>query len=500
MLNLFTGLDFNTGLMLMFALLFVLFYEAINGFHDIPNAVATIIYTRAMHPKIAVIMAGLCNFLGVILGGLNVAYAIVHLLPTNMLLNISSSRGLAMIFSMLLSAIIWNLSTWYFGLPASSSHTLIGSIIGVALIHAFMTHASVIDSLNIYKMIKIFLSLIISPLVGMLVSGIMVLGFRYFWDTRKKRQRIHMTPKEHEKIDGKRNPPFWVCIALTLSAIGVSFSHGSNDGQKGIGLLMLVLISIVPAGFVINMNPTSYEIARTRDAVSSLQKYYQQHSDFLAQKIYLLPKLNGLEVRPEYPRTTEFYCNICHAMETLDLTLERLKYLQSFTQLTIEQRSQLRQLLICITDTVDNISKLKTTSISDQHLLDSLRQDLLKTIEYAPMWIIIMVALALSLGTMVGWRQISTTISEKIGKKEMTYAQGLSAQITAAVSIGIASYTGMPVSTTHVLSSAVTGSMIVDGSGVQIKTVKNILLAWLLTIPISIILSGGLYWFSLKFL
>ncbi|MGP1946650.1 MAG: inorganic phosphate transporter, partial [Arsenophonus sp. ER-LPS3-MAG3] len=133
MLDLFTGLDFYTCFLLILALLFVLFYEVINGFHDTANAVATVIYTRVMQAKFAVIMAGIFNFFGVILGGLSVAYAIMHLLPTNLLLNLSSNHGLAMVFSMLLAAIIWNFGTWYFGLPASSSHTLIGAIIGVGL-------------------------------------------------------------------------------------------------------------------------------------------------------------------------------------------------------------------------------------------------------------------------------------------------------------------------------------------------------------------------------
>lgn len=136
----------------------------------------------------------------------------------------------------------------------------------------------------------------------------------------------------------------------------------------------------------------------------------------------------------------------------------------------------------------------------DASLLKKLSNDLLYTVEYAPLWIIIAVALALSLGTMFGWQRVAVTIGEKIGKKGMTYAQGVSAQVTAAVSIGVASYTGMPVSTTQVLSSAVAGTMVVDGGGVQTKTIKSIALAWLLTLPVSIVLSGGLYWLSLLFI
>ncbi|HBH67882.1 MAG TPA: anion permease, partial [Erwinia persicina] len=227
MLHLFAGLDLHTGLFLVLALLFVLIYEAINGFHDTANAVATVIYTRAMRSQLAVVMAGVFNFFGVLLGGLSVAYAIVHLLPTDLLLNVGSAHGLAMVFSMLLAAIIWNLGTWYFGLPASSSHTLIGAIIGIGLTNALLTGTSVVDALNIPKMIGIFMSLIISPIVGLVIAGGLVFLLRRYWSGSKKRQRIHMTPAEREKIDGKKKPPFWTRTALIISAIGVSYSHGA---------------------------------------------------------------------------------------------------------------------------------------------------------------------------------------------------------------------------------------------------------------------------------
>jgi low-affinity inorganic phosphate transporter len=497
MLHLFAGLDFHTGLLLILALLFVLFYEAINGFHDTANAVATVIYTRAMRSQLAVMMAGVFNFLGVILGGLSVAYAIVHLLPTDLLLNVGSTHGLAMVFSMLLAAIIWNLGTWYLGLPASSSHTLIGAIIGVGLTNALMTHSSVVDALNIPKMIGIFLSLIISPIVGMVLAGTMIFALRRCWNGTQKRQRIHLTPAEREKKDGKKKPPFWTRIALILSAIGVSFSHGANDGQKGIGLIMLVLIGVAPAGFVLNMNATGYDITRTRDAVSHLQQYYQQHADALPHVVAQTPLVPApTDVAPS--AVAEFHCNNGHAMDAINRAQELLTNLQSYNDLAPEQRSHMRRLLMCVADTADRAAKLDETSAADKRFLGDLHSDLLQTVEYAPIWIIVAVALALALGTMIGWKRVATTIGEKIGKKGMTYAQGLSAQVTSAVSIGIASYTGMPVSTTHVLSSAVAGTMLVDGGGVQSRTVKNIAMAWILTLPVCIVLSGALYWLSLK--
>lgn len=499
MLHLFAGLDFYTGSMLLLALVFVLFYEAINGFHDTANAVATVIYTRAMQPQLAVMMAAVFNFCGVLLGGLSVAYAIVHMLPTDLLLNMGSSHGLAMVFSMLLAAIIWNLGTWYFGLPASSSHTLIGAIIGIGLTNALMTGTSVVEALNIQAVLNIFASLIASPVVGMVIAGSLIFLLRRYWSGTKKRARIHRLPEERKKKGGKKKPPFWTRISLIFSAAGVAFSHGANDGQKGIGLVMLVLVGIAPAGFVVNMNATGYEITRTRDAVSNLEVYFQQHPDQLKQVID-----NAQPLATPAADTTQQKTFHCHPANTMD-TLKRVMTLlpanaESYDVLSIPERSQLRRIMLCISDTAGSVAKLPDVNSKDRHLLKQLKTDILSTIEYAPIWIIMAVALALGIGTMIGWRRVATTIGEKIGKKGMTYAQGMSAQITAALSIGLASYIGMPVSTTHVLSSAVAGTMIVDGGGLQRKTVTSIAMAWIFTLPAAIALSGSLYWISLQLL
>jgi len=494
MLNLFSGLEFHTAIMLGLALAFVLFYEAINGFHDTANAIATVIYTRALRENLAVIMAGVFNFLGVILGGLSVAYAIVHLLPTDLLLNISSNQGLAMVFSMLLAAIFWNLGTWYFGIPASSSHTLIGSIIGVALMNAILTDTSIIDALNIPKMIQIFLSLILSPLVGLILAGGMIFLLRRIYKGSKKKMRIHLTPAQREKQDGKRKPPFWTRVMLIVSAIGVSFSHGANDGQKGIGLLMLVLIGVAPAGFVVNMNADKYDLNMTKDALSHIREYYQTNQ----------PRIDAL-IAQHTPQasfnaeTHEYHCDISSAFTAIDHTQALLAKAETYADLTPDERGRVRRLLLCVGDTASQVAKVSGTTLSDARYLLNLRKDVLETIEYAPLWIIMSVALALAIGTMIGWRRVAVTIGEKIGKRDMTYAQGVSAQMTAAVSIGVASYTGMPVSTTQVLSSAVAGTMIVDGGGVQSKTVKSIAMAWLLTLPVSIGLAGLFYWIALFF-
>ncbi len=462
MLNLFVGLDIYTGLLLLLALAFVLFYEAINGFHDTANAVATVIYTRAMQPQLAVVMAAFFNFFGV-----------------------------------LLAAIIWNLGTWFFGLPASSSHTLIGAIIGIGLTNALLTGSSVMDALNLREVTKIFSSLIVSPIVGLVIAGGLIFLLRRYWSGTKKRDRIHRIPEDRKKKKGKRKPPFWTRIALIVSAAGVAFSHGANDGQKGIGLVMLVLVGIAPAGFVVNMNASGYEITRTRDAVTNFEHYLQQHPELPQKLIAMEPPLPAAST--DGTQVTEFHC---HPANTFD-AIARVKTMlpgnmESYEPLSVSQRSQLRRIMLCISDTSAKLAKLPGVSKEDQNLLKKLRSDMLSTIEYAPVWIIMAVALALGIGTMIGWRRVAMTIGEKIGKRGMTYAQGMAAQMTAAVSIGLASYIGMPVSTTHVLSSAVAGTMVVDGGGLQRKTVTSILMAWVFTLPAAIFLSGGLYWIALQ--
>ncbi|EFE09502.1 inorganic phosphate transporter PitA [Citrobacter youngae] len=495
MLYLFTDLDISTGLLLLLALIFVLFYEAINGFHDTANAVATVIYTRAMRPQLAIVMAAVFNFLGVLLGGLSVAYAIVHMLPTDLLLNMSSARGLAMVFSMLSAAIIWNFGTWYLGLPASSSHTLIGAIIGIGLTNALTTGSSVIKALNIPEVCNILASLIVSPFVGLVAAGTLIYLLQRYWNGTKKRARIHRPPAERKKKGGKKKPPFWTRIVLIFSAAGVAFSHGANDGQKGIGLIMLVLVGIAPAGFAVNMRSSGYDITRTHDAISNIKAYLQRHPDRLQQ----ITQTASLPASNTADKPAGFHCHPANAMATLDQAETMLSgNLKRYSALDSSQRSQLRRMLLCIADTTTQLSEQQGIDHDDRWLLNKLRTDILITVEYAPVWIIIAVALALGIGTMIGWRRVTATIGEKIGKEGMTYAQGMAAQITAALSIGLASFAGMPVSTTHVVSSAVAGTMIIDGGGLQRKTVTSILMAWVFTLPAAIILAGSLFWIALQ--
>ncbi|MET0186158.1 MAG: inorganic phosphate transporter [Achromobacter sp.] len=488
MLDMFSGLDFWVGASLVLALTFVLAFEFINGFHDTANAVATVIYTKAMPPHLAVVFSGIFNFLGVLLGGVGVAYAIVHLLPVELLINVDTGRGLAMVFAMLAAAITWNLGTWYFGIPASSSHTLIGSILGVGLANALLTDAPLAGGVNWGKAIDIGLSLVASPIAGFAVAAGIFLALKRKWPASK----MHKTPDQRRALDNKKHPPFWNRLVLVLSAMGVSFVHGSNDGQKGIGLIMLVLIGIVPAQFVLDTHSTTYQIDRTRDAAVHLRDFYVRNQQTLADFIPTATS-QAIDLPPA------FRCDPSLTNATINALVRDLQGVSNYNDLAPEKRVDVRRYLLCLDDTAKRVGALNVLDARERADLSRLRVDLAATTEYAPLWVIVAVALALGIGTMVGWRRVVLTVGEKIGKQGMTYAQGMSAQVTAVVAIGLANVFALPVSTTHVLSSGVAGTMIANRTGLQGNTVRNILLAWVLTLPASMLLAAGLFALATRF-
>ncbi|WP_459615215.1 inorganic phosphate transporter [Bordetella sp. 2513F-2] len=487
MFSLFSGLDFWVGASLVLALAFVLAFEFINGFHDTANAVATVIYTKAMPPHLAVLLSGIFNFLGVLLGGVGVAYAIVHLLPVELLINVDTGRGLAMVFAMLTAAIVWNLGTWYFGIPASSSHTLIGSILGVGLANSLLTDVPLSEGVNWGKAADIGMSLVASPLAGFAVAGVLLLGLRRW----RPQSKMHKTPEQRRALDAKKHPPFWNRLVLVLSAMGVSFVHGSNDGQKGIGLIMLVLIGIVPAKFVLDATATPYQIDRTRDAAAHMATFYERNAAALEPHM----ALSRQSATQDLPAA--FRCEPQLTLATIGALQRDLQGVASYDDLAPSRRVAVRRYLLCLDDTAKRVSVLEALPAREREDLHRLRRDLTATTEYAPLWVIVAVALALGIGTMVGWRRVVTTVGEKIGRQGMTYAQGMSAQITAVGAIGLANVFSLPVSTTHVLSSGVAGTMVASGSGVQGGTVRTILLAWVFTLPIAMLLSALLYWLGL---
>ncbi|MDR1661335.1 MAG: inorganic phosphate transporter [Azoarcus sp.] len=480
------------GISLVLALAFVLAFEFINGFHDTANAVATVIYTKAMSPYRAVMLSGLFNFLGVLLGGVGVAYAIVHLLPVELLINVDTGRGLAMIFSLLAAAIAWNLGTWYFGIPASSSHTLIGSILGVGVTNAFLNDLSIAQGVNWQKALDIILSLILSPLAGFLIAGILLFGLKRWRPISKMHAvpRIHATPEVRMDHKLRKKPPFWNRLVLVLSAIAVSFVHGSNDGQKGVGLIMLVLICFVPAHYVLDLRASPYQIERTRDAALHMQNFYQRNQDKLSPTI-------SPQIHADVP-VLPYRCEIARTAETVQNLVQNLNGIERYAELDSAQRVQVRRDLLCLDDMARQVGKLPGLGPQEKADLDRLRKDLAAPTEYAPVWVVFAIATALGLGTVVGWRRVVLTVGERIGKQGMTYAQGMSAQITAALAIGVANLYSLPVSTTHVLSSGVAGTMVASRSGLHASTIKAILVAWALTFPAAMLLAAALFWLAAR--
>ena len=175
------------------ALVIALGFEFVNGFHDTANAVATVIYTHSLEPTIAVVLSGICNLVGVLFSSGTVAFAVITLLPVELILQVSSGAGFAMVFALLIAAIVWNLSTWWFGLPASSSHTMVGSIIGVGIANQLMHARNGTSGLDWEQATKVLKALLISPLVGFLCAGLLLVLAKGLTDTDwARRMAVHL--------------------------------------------------------------------------------------------------------------------------------------------------------------------------------------------------------------------------------------------------------------------------------------------------------------------
>lgn len=439
-------------------------FEFVNGFHDTANAVATVIYTNSMKPTTAVVYSGILNFLGVMTGGIAVAMGIVNLLPMEVLVDSNVYHGIAMILALLLSAIIWNLGTWYFGLPASSSHTLIGSIIGIGLAFYFLPDNVGGSAVNWDKAKDTGLALLISPLAGFTVAILMMFMFKRL----VKNEIIYKEP-----IPGKM-PPIWIRMLLWTTCGLVSFFHGQNDGQKGVGLVMMILIAILPASFSldseINLQSTNANVMVINKIISTTDTTQFGKEEF--------KNFNTIKKHSEHFAVATAGKNYSEAV-------------------AVAERFELRKDIVKITKSAEKLLKSENVAISknDVNSLKSEIKSAKKLVEYAPSWVIIMISVSLGLGTMIGWKRIVKTIGEKIGKQHMSYAQGASAEIVASMGIGVASAYGVPVSTTHMLSSGIMGSMVAKKGlkNLQRKTITNIFLAWILTLPVTMILSGALF-------
>jgi len=495
---------------LLIALGIAFAFECINGFHDTANAVATVIYTRSLRPTAAVVWSGIWNFIGVYAGGIGVAFSIVHLLPVDLLVDIRSGRGLAMVLALLVSAITWNFATWYKGLPASSSHALIGSIMGVGMMNAWLERGSPFKGVNWHKVTEVITALLLSPLIGFLAAAILL------WLCRS----LIRSPRLFRPPAGDEPPPWWVRALLVGTCTGVSFAHGSNDGQKGMGLVMLILIGILPATYALDPASRDGDLTGAVAAASRLEGELARPD--LAALMNALKELHVANARVErLSRSTalaqeasvesDMVHRLVKPLEGGDPVLDTLDPLpvvtalretvgtaRSSAELAPEQRWRVRTALVELGTTVRTLLREFGHLLPHERRddLKAIAKDLARPVEYVPSWVVLGVALCLGLGTMVGWERIVVTVGEKIGKSHLTYAQGAVAELIAATTIGMADRFHMPVSTTHVLSSGVAGTMWAERAGLQRDTVRKIALAWVLTLPAVIGLSALLYWLA----
>jgi PiT family inorganic phosphate transporter len=467
---------------LLLALALALSFEFVNGFHDTANAVATVIYTHTLKPVYAVVWSGCWNLIGVLTSSGGIAFSVVALLPVELVIKVGSAAGFAMVFALLISAIIWNVGTWYFGLPASSSHTLIGAIMGVGLANSMMAKGHVFgEGVNWAKASEVGMSLLISPIVGFSCAALLLLLCKALI----KRPDLYEAPK------GETPPPIWIRGLLMLTCTGVSFAHGSNDGQKGMGLIMLILIGTVPTAYALNHAVTarqSQEFVTVSTQAAGVLSHYVSPNAVIG---------DARDDVTAYIRTREFNPNTMLALRTLvsDIGNEMALY-KELKHVPADRTPNFRNDMYVVSEALRLIQKSGTPAFAaaDAAVLANYKKHIDSATKFIPLWVKVAVAMALGLGTMVGWKRIVVTVGSKIGKDHLTYAQGAAAEITAMVTIGAADWFGMPVSTTHVLSSGVAGTMAANHSGLQWGTVRNLAMAWVLTLPASIILAGFLFW------
>lgn len=483
-------LSLYSVILLSTALFIALGFEFVNGFHDTANAVATVIYTNALPAPVAVMWAGFCNFLGVMVASGAVAYGIIALLPVELIMNMGSGAGFAMVFALLIAAILWNLGTWFLGIPASSSHTLIGSILGVGIMNHLLSASTGVTTsgVDMDQVIKVGKALLFSPLIGFAFAAILFLLVKTIF----KRQLELFQPPE-----GNKPPPAIIRAILIFTCTGVSFAHGSNDGQKGMGLIMLILVGLVPLAYSINKNLDTQQ-------VQSFHQLSSQTAVLLNHNQQELTDEKAREVLTKYIQTKQQTPEVVPALASMtDHLGARVSSYRDLKDIPEAAISEIRNDMYLSTTTFKRLDKadaLPKMDDSQKKLVKDYRGSLDSFLQYIPNWVKVAVALALGLGTMVGWKRIVVTVGERIGKNHMTYGQGMSAELIAMSTIAAADGLGMPVSTTHVLNSAVAGTMVANKSGLNFNTVKTILSAWIFTLPATICLSGGLYWLFLKFI
>jgi PiT family inorganic phosphate transporter len=479
------GPPLATGVFLLLglALLIALAFEFVNGFHDTANAVATVIYTHSLPAQWAVIWSGFFNFLGVLTSSGAVAFTVVSLLPVELILQVGSGAGYAMIFALLIAAIVWNIGTWFLGLPASSSHTLIGSIIGVGVANQLMAEGGTATSgVDWSQAMGVFRALLFSPLVGFIGSALMLLAMKALI----KDKRLYAAPA------ARSAPPLWIRGLLCLTCGAVSFAHGSNDGQKGMGLIMLILIGTVPTAYALNRAVPDSHLPAFLAATQQVQGVFGSHAGNLtvptaAAQVQVTDalKLRKVDNQQTYAALGALAGDIGSQVQSYG----------SLNKVPAAAVQNIRNDMFMVSEAIRLLQNQHVEfSPPEASALKTYRGVLDDSTKFIPTWVKVSVAVALGLGTMVGWKRIVITVGEKIGKTHMTYGQGAAAELIAAATIAAADVYGLPVSTTHVLSSGVAGTMAASGAGLQWSTVRSMIMAWVLTLPAAILMSGSLYY------
>jgi len=483
--NLLNHLDPASALacgLLIFALVMVIMFEATNGFHDAANAVATVIYTKSLPPGQAVVLSGFMNFVGVLVGGIAVAYALVELIPAEVLSPPDGGPAVAMLVAVFIAALSWNIGTWWFALPNSSSHCLIGSLIGVALGNAFARSRSVSDGVHWAQLWKVLEALAVSPVLGFVLAGAL-----YFL-CRKLFRDPHLYKPATEWA-----PIWWMRGILILTCSGVSFAHGTNDGQKSIGLIMLTIIGIFPATYA--LNPAGQSLRDMSLTMQQAEPLVQTYGD--DEKAAALSAIQSIERRAQDQQqgagTTKSEADPSSGHRPLEVGLRSSAAMQ---------RSSVRDEVYRVISELAHAQETPNITAEQKQAAQRIARQLRRSVEYAPIWVRVLSALCLGIGTMIGYKRIVTTLGERLGNVHLTPAQGASAEVISAILIGTAGFTGLPVSTTHIVTSGIAGTMIASGAGLRYAMISRIVMAWMITLPVTITISGGLYYLlaSPKFL
>jgi PiT family inorganic phosphate transporter len=421
-------------------MLLVIAFEATNGFHDAANAVATVIYTQSLKPGQAVVWSGLMNFLGVIIGGISVAYALVELLPAEVLSPPSGAPAVGMLVALFVSALFWNIGTWWFGLPNSSSHCLIGALIGVAIGNAMVRDQSFRDAVQWAQVRNVLEALAVSPVLGCILSAVLYFAIRKLAHDRNL----------YEPLTGDARPVWWMRGILIFTCTGVSLAHGTNDGQKSIGLIMLTIIGVLPAFYALNPAATQ-SLGSLPGAAQRAAELIQRYGN--GEKGRALDAASRLQ-SARLPSSGQASSEM---LMPAALSSGRELALRSDVA---RRRSSLRDDVYRLIWQLRYVEGAGAISEQDKKSVEGLRKQLGAVVEYAPWWVRILSALCLGTGTMVGYRRIVTTLGQRLGNVHLTPAQGASAELVSSILIGISGFTGLPVSTTHIVTSGIAG---IDG-------------------------------------